>query len=212
MEKSRIDRYIKRAFPEHWFDYARELRDASLILWRNHSNELIVYLTHDEGNYHRKLYSRTYFLLMGLAIENLFKGLLISENPEYVKDGIIHRDISSGHNILFLSEKVKSLVFSNEEEEICKVLSDVIPYWGKYPIPKNFKQLKSEVFMSEDWFSKLLNLYDKLEIQLYILNYDGIKGPNGINFPKIRIQDLDIKLGRPVVRGSDIEKVLNYKP
>jgi hypothetical protein len=194
MEKKQIEKYIKKAFPENWFDYARELKEASVLLWKSHSNTLIGYNTYDEGVYFRKLYSRTYFLLLGIAIENLFKGILISENTNYIKDGIIHKDISSGHNILFLSEKINSLQFNDEEKEIFRVLSDVIPYWGKYPVPKNFKQLKSEIFMSEDWFDKLLSLYDKLEIQLYRLNYNGIKGPNDIRFPNLRIDDLNSKL------------------
>lgn len=138
MSSKEIEKYIKKAFPENWYDYARELKDASIELWKSHSNIMIAYQTYDEGKYARKLYSRTYFILMGLAIENLFKGILISEKPDYVKNGQISKEISSGHNLDYLSQKVKTLKFNEKEKEICKVLSQVIPYWGKYPIPMNF--------------------------------------------------------------------------
>lgn len=194
MSSEKIEKYIKKAFPEHWFDYARELKDASIELWNSHKNVSIIYSTHDEGNYARKLYSRTYFLLMGLAIENLFKGILISEKPEYIQNGQIDKEISSGHNLEFLLDKVKSLKFSDKEIEICKTLSQVIPYWGKYPIPKNFNKLESEIFMTEEWFEELLELYSKLELNLCKLNINGIKGPNNIDFPKLFVEGVSEKI------------------
>ena len=166
MSSEKIEKYIKRAFPEHWFDYARELKDASIELWKSHKNVNIKYSTYDEGDYERKLYSRTYFLLMGLAIENLFKGLLISEKPEYIQDGQIDKEISSDHNLESLLKKVQSIKFNEKEIEICRILSQVIPYWGKYPIPKNFNKLKSEIFMTEKWFEELLALNSRLEFKL----------------------------------------------
>jgi len=194
MSSEKIEKYIKKAFPEHWFDYARELKDASIELWKSHKNMMIIYETYDEGNYARKLYSRTYFLLIGLAIENLFKGILISENPKYIENGQINKEISSGHNLEYLLKKVESIKFNEKEIEICRILSQVIPYWGKYPIPKNFNKLESEIFMTEEWFEELLELYSRLEIKLCELNINGIKGPNNINFPKLFIQGISEKI------------------
>lgn len=181
------EKFIRKGFPENWFDYAFELKNAAENLWKGHSHSVTFYDTHDEGTYHRKTFSRTYFLLMGLAIENLCKGILISENPEYLRDGQISKEISSGHNLSILSSKIKTLNFEEKEKEILRVLSEVIPYWGKYPIPKNFNDLKSEIFISDQWFNDLCELYNKLEVKILQLNHDGIMGPNGIDFPKFRM-------------------------
>lgn len=187
-----IENYIENASPMNWFDYARELKEASEELWNSHSNTLIGF-QENENTYYKKNFSRTYFILMGLAIENLMKGILISENPDYIKNGKINSEISSGHNLEFLSKKIETLSFIEKEKEIFKILSMVIPYWGKYPIPKNFNQLESEIFMTEKWFYDLIELYSKLEFKLCELNINGIKGPNGIEFPKLYVEGITEK-------------------
>ena len=179
--------------PEQWFDYANELKDAAQTLWKSHSNILIQYQTEKES-YSRKLYSRTYFFLLGVAIENLIKGILISENPQYLNDGKISSEISSGHNLKKLSEKINSLSFNDDENTIFEILSEVIPYWGKYPIPKDFNQIKDEKFFDKSWYDNLIMLYEKLELQIYRLNANGIEGPNGVKFPKLILTHLTDKL------------------
>lgn len=191
--KNKVENFIKKGFPEEWFDYANELKDAAQTLWKSHSSTSITYIT-DKENYSRKLYSRTYFFLLGVAIENLVKGMLISENPDYLKDGKISSEISSGHNLKILSEKINSLNFDSSEIRIFEILSEVIPYWGKYPIPKDFNQIKEEKFFDENWYKKLILLYEKLELQMYKLNINGIQGPNGIKFPKLILSHLNDKL------------------
>ncbi|MBC7556999.1 MAG: hypothetical protein H7195_08575 [Chryseobacterium sp.] len=189
----KIEDFIKKGLPEEWFDYSTELKGAAEILWKSNGNTLIGYYTEKE-TYTRKLFSRVYFFLLGIAIENLIKGILISEYPQYLKDGKISSEISSGHNIKNLSGKITSLSFDKNENEIFEILSELIPYWGKYPIPKNFNHVKNEKFFDEVWYENLIRLYEKLELQLYKLNINGIPGPNGVHFPKLYISYLHNKL------------------
>ncbi|WP_041258019.1 hypothetical protein [Fibrella aestuarina] len=191
MEEHDIEKFIRRGFPENWYDYARELKEAAVLIWRSGSNGYIAYFIKNKESYYRKVYSRTYFLLMGISIENLMKEILISERPNHLENGVISNEISSGHDILHLSSKVTSLIFSDKEKDIFRVLSEVIPYWGKYPIPKNFSKLKSEVFMTDHWFNDLVEVYDKLLDQLLKLNHNGIQGPNNIKFPGLRVGTTD---------------------
>ena len=187
---NKVEYYIEKGFPEQWFDYANELKEAAQTLWKSDSNTYIGYL---KGNdfYQKKLFSRTYFFLLGIAIENLLKGILISENPNHIKDGKISPEISSGHNLKKLSEKINSLDFNTDEIRLFEILSEVIPYWGKYPIPKDFNQIKEEKFFNENLFIELINLYEKLELKIYNLNKDGIQGPNGVRFPKLILTHLE---------------------
>ena len=56
--KNKVENFIKKGFPEEWFDYANALKDAAQTLWKSHSKDLTVYII--EGKYYsRKLYSRT---------------------------------------------------------------------------------------------------------------------------------------------------------
>ena len=203
MDSENIKKYILKGLPEEWYDYASELKEAAQTLWKSNQNTMIIYQTERDGNYTRKYFSRTYFFLLGIAIENLIKGILISENPDYLKDGKISANISSGHNISFLAEQIKSLTFNDTEQNIFKTLSDVIPYWGKYPIPKNFNNLKKEVFFNEKWYNELIAIFEKLEVNFYKLNLNGIDGSNNIRFPKLVIEFRRHAKFPPLVRICD---------
>lgn len=48
--------------------------------------------------------------------------------------------------------------------------------------------------MTDEWFQDLLDLYSKLELKLCELNINGIKGPNGIDFPKLYIEGITEKI------------------
>ena len=187
-----IQKYIRKAAPEEWYDYARELKEAADTLWKLKSKEMIYFKT-DDSEYLKPNYSRTFFFLNGVSIENLLKGILISENPEYLQYGKISNDISKGHNLKSLALKVKSIDFNKVELKILELLSEVVPYWGKYPVPKKFQDLKEEIHIDDTWNNQLNNLNKKLELKLYDLNRNGIEGPNGVNFPKLIIPHLDEK-------------------
>jgi len=74
-----------------------------------------------------------YCLLMGYALENLLKGILMDEHPEYFKPDAKIKDISS-HNLVSLCKRC-SLQITADEEELLKKLTDHILWVGKYPVP-----------------------------------------------------------------------------
>jgi hypothetical protein len=74
-----------------------------------------------------------YSLLMGYALENLLKGILMAQHPEYFKPGEKITDVRS-HNLLSLCKRC-SLTVSAAEEDILKKLTDHTEWIGKYPVP-----------------------------------------------------------------------------
>ncbi|MGO8733604.1 MAG: hypothetical protein ACLQVM_12540 [Terriglobia bacterium] len=74
-----------------------------------------------------------YLLLMGYALENLLKGILMADHPEYFKTGAKITEIRS-HNLVSLCRRC-SLVVSAAEEDLLKTLTDHIEWVGKYPVP-----------------------------------------------------------------------------
>jgi hypothetical protein len=74
-----------------------------------------------------------YCLLMGYALENLLKGILMAEHPEYFKPDSKITDISS-HNLISLCKRC-SLQITADEEELLIKLTDHILWVGKYPVP-----------------------------------------------------------------------------
>lgn len=176
-----IREYIMKAAPSEWLEYADELRKSSEEIFSLNNTSLVASY-HPLKNVHstRPGVSRTYMLLIGISLENSLKGLLISEDPNYLKDGKIDPLISAGHNLYDLGLKSTTFSFLTKEFELLQILSDAIPYWGKYPIPKKFQQIKIETNSSVEIRETYLELFHKLERHIYDMTKFGWKGPNDV--------------------------------
>ena len=71
------------------------------------------------------------------------------------------------------------------------MLSDVIPYHGRYPVPRAAQDLKPESYISDDIHQACKVLFDRLELQLYRLNFEGIDAPEGVRFSSLRLTHRD---------------------
>jgi len=74
-----------------------------------------------------------YFLLMGYAIENLLKGILILQHPEYFKPTGKMEDIKT-HDLSGLCRRC-GIQFEDTETLLLDTLHTHIEWMGKYPIP-----------------------------------------------------------------------------
>ncbi|MBU0568403.1 hypothetical protein KJ693_06855 [bacterium] len=84
---------------------------------------------------HRLRFPQVYLFIVGLAFENLIKGLLIARDPGLVKDGKLSADISTGHGLSHLFVKA-DIPLSEQENNFIDRLSDSVLWAGRYPIPK----------------------------------------------------------------------------
>jgi hypothetical protein len=175
----KIREYIINANPIQWIEYAEELRDTAELIWTE-SKQTKVHL-----NFPKRIdkpgLSRPYFLNIGFSIENLIKGLLISENPNYLKDGKISSEISSGHNLEKLASKITTLNFDKKELDFLKILSKAIPNWSRYPIPKRWEIKNEEEIINQNVRAEFLKMWDKIGFKMYELTRDGWNGPNEVN-------------------------------
>jgi hypothetical protein len=85
-----------------------------------------------EDSYDSGLLS-VYFLLVGYAIENLLKGILMIQHPEYFKPNTKMTDIRS-HNLVNLCVRC-GITICNDEIKLLEKLATFIDWQGKYPIP-----------------------------------------------------------------------------
>ncbi|MEP3676140.1 hypothetical protein [Sulfitobacter sp.] len=180
-DKSNIA-FVKQALPEHWYDQSMELRDAAEFLWRQKGIEQVGFVLPDEV-YSKPRYSRTVFLLIGFAIENMIKGILISEVPARISGGKMAPDISTGHDLCAWAKLMASITISEREENILNLLSELVPYWGKYPSAKKKHHVREEKHLTPQVFNEILDLHNRLELGLYDLNRDGLQEVDGVKFP-----------------------------
>ncbi len=167
--KNSPEKYEILGHPTEWVQYANELFEASEILIKEKDNSILIKTDSDGKTILKKSgISRSYFLLIGFALENLMKGYIISRNPNFVKNGKIEKSISSNHNLFELSKKINEFMFSKSEIDLFKTLTEGIPYWTRYPIPKRFENITEEKILSGETRKIFTELFDKLEIAIYI--------------------------------------------
>ena len=180
----KIKEYIINSNPIQWIEYSEELRDSSELIWEE-SKRITVH-NNFPSRQDRPGLSRTYFLIIGFSLENLIKGLLISENSDYLKDGKISPEISSGHNLGKLASKISTLNFDKEELDFLKILSKAIPNWSRYPIPKRWEEKNTEKILNENIREQFLKMWDKIGFKIYNLTKDGWNGPNEVSIDNWR--------------------------
>jgi hypothetical protein len=186
--------FIEQAAPEFWYSYARELADTAEEIFKKSKDQWIAYsIGHADGGseiYGRPLVSRPVLLLHGLSFENLIKGLLISEEPKLLNGGKLGKHLL-GHALVKLTDRLRTVQLNSEERNLLAMLSDVVPYHGRYPVPKAAQDLKPERYISDDIHQACRVLFDHLELQLYRLNYKGIDAPEGVRFSSLRLMHRD---------------------
>ena len=188
--------FVESAAPEYWYSYAHELADTADGIYKKSKGEWIAYFHNfadgSTDTYSRPLISRPVMLMYGLAFENIIKGLLISEEPTLLQGGKLSKHLL-GHNLIKLAGGLQSIQLDDKERELLALLSDVVPYHGRYPVPRNAQDLKPEKYISEDIYTSCRALFVRLEMQLYKLNFQGIDAPEGVRFANLRLPHLDAK-------------------
>lgn len=188
--------FIEKAAPEYWYSYAAELADTANEIYRRSKDQWIGYIHRESDGStrteRRPFVSRPVLLLCGFSLENLLKGLLVSERPFLLEGGKLSKELLS-HDLVKLAGRLISVQLSKVEEELLSLLSDVVPYYGRYPVPRHAQEVKPEKYISDDVFSIFTALFERLEMQLYRLNFQGIDAPEGVRFPNLRLTHLDTK-------------------
>ncbi|WP_417733900.1 hypothetical protein [Roseovarius sp.] len=186
--------FIEQAAPEFWYSYAHELADTAEEIYKKSKDRWIAYsIDHADGaneTYRRPLVSRPVLLMHGLAFENLIKGLLISEEPTLLNGGKLSKHLL-GHDLVKLADRLRTVQLNSEERNLLALLSDVVPYHGRYPVPRAAQDLKPERYISDGIHQACKVLFDRLELQLYRLNFEGIDAPEGVRFSNLRLPHRD---------------------
>ena len=167
------DDFVERARglgPISWESYAKSLKYAADIIIERYRSA-VVESSHNFGGrmdvpaeepYERDLrLISTYYLLMGLSIENLAKGIVMIRHPEYLKNNTeLDKDLIGTHNTNWLLRNNNIYGFE-DDADILNALEKCVLWMSKYPV-----SIKREKF---DWGCDWLNpeAVDKLYNKLY---------------------------------------------
>ena len=176
-----IEQYINKGNPWEWLEYAEELHFCSESLWQNDfkNEKITLKLGEKTESIKESMISRTYFLTISLAIENLLKGILIANQPEHIDNGILNKKLKT-HNLENLANKVLEINFSEKETRLFEIGTNAIMSWGRYPITLSFKKPNNEIRLTSELRDTYLSLNNKLSEFLYRKIRKGWNGPNDV--------------------------------
>jgi len=173
IQKARLEEYKRGALGQmHWDSSARKLKRAA-------DNLLRIYLAaRSAAESHRgpRIFAEgcegweeyldeqlidIYYMLMGLAIENLFKGIIMVNHPEYLTpEGLEKIDKHDIHEFL-VDPALRSLLKEFDEyRDILVELAEYVKWKAKYPVSKSYKEFEPiDEFIDRD---RLIQLYESL--------------------------------------------------
>jgi hypothetical protein len=171
------------AEPNSWWMQARTLRQAAEDLWnagnahdREPGSELgaTVLAKWTSPSFVRPLTGgSTYevcFMLLGFALENLAKGIILCRDPSVVRKKQLRKWHGGGHDLVGLFRRAEIAV-SDEDLATLERTTRITEWKGRYPVPINFHEVGGQdrvigyVAVSNVWpadeFSRLCSLYQR---------------------------------------------------
>jgi len=80
----------------------------------------------------------TYVLFISFALENLFKGLLLRNQPNLIEGNKLAGRHFKSHNLISLATDC-NFKLNEDEKRLCDIGSEFIKGFGRYPMTKNSK-------------------------------------------------------------------------
>lgn len=187
--------FVRDALPVGWLEYSEELEEAAETLWADRDNRMLLQAeTQLDGSMLSKkssAHSRSYILLASLALENVLKGLIIANDAKLIASGKLDKSLKS-HNLIDLTVRIDGLTLSKAEKHVIQVCQDAIPYWGRYPIPLEYRGLKPVEVANDKFRTCFRQLHFRLCKSLYDLVKDGWNsgvGPETLKTRRIHYGD-----------------------
>ena len=169
------------ANPHSWLLTADNLfGQASLI--RRQSGNSIIQLKNADGSI-LGMWDQTtksVFLLGGFAIENMLKGFLVFENPNWVSNGRLHKPLLS-HDLLKLEKTSQSVPYKGRSNRILKTFGGGLESWARYPCGTTLNGTRSEPGLSEELWQKYHKLMRSYARRLRYKLQQGWIGPHGVS-------------------------------
>ena len=151
----------------HWKSTAEELSRATDFVWMGVQQDFgTLRRYHELGEYERAAQlphppMNTLVFLASLAIENLLKGIIVIDHPEYISQGRLRGDVITSHDLIRLAEEA-NIRLNEDESRFCQMGSSAIIGWGRYPIARNVSEMKSRVTINTQIYQVFEDLYARL--------------------------------------------------
>ncbi|MET4131338.1 hypothetical protein ABIE62_000450 [Porphyrobacter sp. MBR-155] len=169
--------FAELANPHHWLLTADNLFEQCVRL---NSQKGRGYLQFNDGGGKTlkwDVVDRSMFLLGGFALENAIKAFLVYENPNFVADGRLARELRS-HRLIDLKNRSVLIPMPKRSELIIAVFEEGIETWSRYPCGLTAQQSDMQRWFTPQLWTAYCGLMRRYGRKLKVLLEKGWKGPH----------------------------------
>lgn len=194
MKKQRLPNEIfaMQADPLAWLRTAKELHRSALLLadqFAADGRDIPRIVAEQLGGGDDGANSSTpgvlnqFTLLAAFCLENLFKGLVLCDEPQLIEGGRI-TGILGSHDLIPLAARATVELDANEER-FCELASSASVGWGRYPISRTANESVASITVTSSSFGVFDRLVQRAEALLltrYPTRIMRVQTPEGEKF------------------------------
>ncbi len=163
--------------PHSWLIVSDELNECAERLFSDKDKRITVYIEGSDVTRTDPM-DRGIFLLAGFSLENLIKAYLIYENPAWISDGKLSRNITQRHSLTEMSEKSRKLPWPKKGRRILQAFEDGLSSWARYPSAVNVERTSPQRFIHGDLWTEYRTLRKRYVEGLETLLRKRWQGPH----------------------------------
>ena len=153
-----------QAHPHSWFLVADNLHLQACQLYKNKAKSYLTRIDFSSGDSDSwDSVNRAVFLLGGFALENAIKAFLVYENPSWISNGKLSRQLRS-HSLSSLAAKSHHIPYKVHGRWILRAFEEGLESWARYPCSlTNDKSDVEKVLTNRLWsgYTRLTSAYGR---------------------------------------------------
>jgi hypothetical protein len=174
-------KFALRAHPHSWLLVADNLHEQAILLYsRREHGDMLVLGKNREVVTRISLSNRATFLLCGFALENVLKGFLIFEHPEWVSNGTLSRQLRT-HSLTSLASASTLAPRRLRAGPVLREFERGLESWARYPSALTESESEPEQPLTPLLWQSYRVLAKAYGRDLMVLLRRGWKGPHGVD-------------------------------
>lgn len=180
-------RFADMANPHSWFMTADNLHQQAIRLYKHRGQSILTHIDYQRDTTKRwDGTNKSVFLLGGFALENAIKAFLVYENPEWISNGKLSRNLKS-HSLTKLQQQSSLVPFKKQYLWTLQRFEEGLESWARYPCSLTVETTMDENPMPANLWAAYLRVMRAYGRRLKELLSREWHGPHGF-YGRWRIQ------------------------
>jgi hypothetical protein len=150
--------FVEKAQPHSWFQVADDLHAQAVLLYQRRGNSVIGFSdvrTGERLNWDAT--NRTTFLLAGFSLENAIKAFLVYENPSWISNGRLSKQLRS-HKLTVLAAHSKQIPHKLRGRAVLGAFEGGLDSWARYPCALRMAESHNQAILTDILWKRYLEL------------------------------------------------------